>query len=293
MRVNMDESVATGVRFKVVARSLGVPTTQIFGACFLVWLECYNRRSVRLASAEANACADLGGFADAMVEAGLATDEGDGVIRFHGVEERIRFLQKQAERGAKGGKSKGNRPQANAKRTLSTPTSERQRSAQANTLTLTQAPTHTQDQSSSAPPSGSHVAEKQDDKGKKTSKSKQPSTEAHTLADCLRRRMLGAKPDHRIGRGANSESRWPLSAQRRKWAQSADRMNRIDGRDWRRSSELVAWVYGPQNLEGECSYVVESMDALREKWDRLDAAARRGQRREEEQPMIVRRGYGE
>jgi len=149
---------------------------------------------------------------------------------------------------------------------------------------------HDPDHEIVATPSGSRETEKQADKGKSSSK---PSQEAYTLADYLRRRMLGAKPDHRIGRGANSESKWPLSAQRRKWAQSAARMHRIDGRDWRRSSELVAWVYGPANMEGECSYVVESMDALREKWDRLDAAARRSQRREEEQPMIIRRGYGE
>jgi len=141
VRVNMDESIASGVRFKVVAETLGVPRTQVIGACFLVWLECYNRRSERLTIAEANAQAELPAFAEAMIEAGLA-HAVDKSVDFHGVTERIEFLKAQALRGAKGGKH--SRKQANAKPTLSEGSTKRLGTAKAYTLTQSLTPNRDQ-----------------------------------------------------------------------------------------------------------------------------------------------------
>lgn len=144
MRVNMDSSVASDPRFKLVAAALGVKWTEVVGSSFLLWLACYERRSERLRKVEADVAAELSGFADALVAEGLADDCGDGTIVVHGVTERIEFLKRQAERGAKGGKSK-KKPgaQANAKQTLVQTLSTDSQSAQANTLTLTPALSHT------------------------------------------------------------------------------------------------------------------------------------------------------
>ena len=133
MRVNMDSSIATDPRFRLLARDLGRPLTEIVGALFFCWLACYERRSERLTIREADACAEIDGFAAAIASASLADIEGDEVV-FHGVTERIAFLVQQAKRGAKGGrkgkgKPKHRRPIANAKQSQS--------EATANTLTLT------------------------------------------------------------------------------------------------------------------------------------------------------------
>lgn len=106
--------------------------------------------------------------------------------------------------------------------------------------------------------------------GELTGKGKGPPIEALKLADYLRSQILRSKRDHRIGK-----RRWDhRDTQRIGWAIEFDRMNRIDGRAWRRSAELIAWVLkGCPGYGGE--FVVESAKALREKWDRLDSAEKK------------------
>jgi len=96
-----------------------------------------------------------------------------------------------------------------------------------------------------------------------------PSSEAFELADFMRRELLSAKPDHRVGK-----RRWDGGdSQRRRWALELDRMHRLDGRAWRRSAELVRWIFRGQTSDAR--FVVESATSLREKWDRIDAEQRR------------------
>ncbi len=106
MRVKLASSIATEPRFKLLGRELGKDWKQAVGSIFLVWLACYERRSVRLTIAEADIAAEHDGFAQALVRVGLAHSSSNGEqIVVHGVEQRIRFLIEQQERGAKGGKS--------------------------------------------------------------------------------------------------------------------------------------------------------------------------------------------
>jgi len=95
--------------------------------------------------------------------------------------------------------------------------------------------------------------------------------ESYKLADYLREKILAAKPSHKIGRGT-----WDSSTTRRTWARVADQMHRIDGREYKRSAQLARWAWSPANLGADASFIVESMKALRAKWDRLDMAERRG-----------------
>ena len=148
MRVNMDSSIVSDPRFKLVGQSLGIRHSEVIGCCYLLWLSCYERRSERYSIRLANACVDLSGFAEALIAEELCTDHGDGTMTVHGVEERIAFLKRQAEKGAKGGKAKkkkadAKKPEANAKPALS----KRLSSTQAYTLTpaLTPAPALTPD----------------------------------------------------------------------------------------------------------------------------------------------------
>jgi uncharacterized phage protein (TIGR02220 family) len=136
MRVNMDSSIVSDPRFKLVGMSLGIRHAEVIGCCYLLWLSCYERRSERYSIRLANACVDLSGFAEALIAEDLCTDHGDGTMTVHGVEERIAFLKRQAEKGAKGGKAKKKKAdakklEANAKPALSKGLS----STQAYTLT--------------------------------------------------------------------------------------------------------------------------------------------------------------
>lgn len=107
-------------------------------------------------------------------------------------------------------------------------------------------------------------------KGKRKPKPERPppSAEALKLADYLRTLLLRAKPDHRIGKRKWGDS----DAQRNSWGRELDLMHTADGREWRRSAELVRWVFTEQR--GDARFVVESAAALRTKWDRLDSASK-------------------
>lgn len=105
MRVNMDSSIVFDPRFRLAAKKLGVSLREVIGACFLLWVHCYQSRSDRLTVAEANASADLDGFAEALISVGLADELPEGRLTIHGVKKRIRFLMSQREIGKKGGKA--------------------------------------------------------------------------------------------------------------------------------------------------------------------------------------------
>ena len=54
MRVNMDSSIVTEGRFRLVAADLGITWREVVGSCFLVWMSCYERRSETLRIDEAD-----------------------------------------------------------------------------------------------------------------------------------------------------------------------------------------------------------------------------------------------
>ena len=106
MRVNVDSSVFTDSRFRLLAKHLGINQYEALGRCVALWMTCYDRRSKCLTTAEADASADMDGFANALILVGLATrDEcAQDVIEVHGVDARIDFLRAQSARGRRGGK---------------------------------------------------------------------------------------------------------------------------------------------------------------------------------------------
>lgn len=106
MRVNMDSSIASDPRFKLLGKALGISWREAIGSCYLLWLACYERRSERFSEVEADASAEIDGFAKQLVAVGLAHYDGAHVV-IHGVCERIQFLRKQRIRGRTGGRKSG------------------------------------------------------------------------------------------------------------------------------------------------------------------------------------------
>src|SRR5712692_702632 len=88
---------------------------------------------------------------------------------------------------------------------------------------------------------------------KKTAK--EPSKEASKLAALLKAEILRNKADYRI-----------TPAQERKWAVTAERMLRLDGRTPEQITDLIQWVQRDEFWM--CN--VLSMDSLREKFDQLE-----------------------
>lgn len=162
MRVNMDSSIVTEPSFKRVAKTLGVSWREVIGSCFLVWVAAYERRSERMSRMDIDIAAELDGFADALVAHDLAHEIDEHDVHLRGVAKRIEFLERQAERGAKGGRNRGKRRLADAKRVLSERSSARTDTAQAYSLTLTPA----LDQDLDPPPAGDPESESGGDPGR-------------------------------------------------------------------------------------------------------------------------------
>lgn len=93
------------------------------------------------------------------------------------------------------------------------------------------------------------------DKERLGTPSKVPSEEAKRLAELLKSEILRNKPDYRI-----------TKTQLRKWAVTAERMIRLDGRSETRVAEIIRWVQQDQFWMAN----VLSMDTLREKFDQLE-----------------------
>lgn len=127
MRVNVDDQAINEPRIRRMARRLGqqhgryLHHSEVLGRLIMVWMLCYSRRSPSLRLDDIDITADLDGFADAMLAEEMADAiQGDGpaYVRVRGVTERIAFLERQSERGRKGGKVAGKGPNQTAQARL-------------------------------------------------------------------------------------------------------------------------------------------------------------------------------
>jgi len=96
-----------------------------------------------------------------------------------------------------------------------------------------------------------------------------PRDRAYGAADYLRRKILEAKPNHKLGRG-----KWEGSRARDKSAAALDKLERIDGRSWADIARAVDWLFTVEN-----TFVVFCGDSLRKKIDNIEIAMRRDQQR--------------
>lgn len=112
MRVNIDEKALAEPRIKRMARSLtgklGRPVHhfEVLGRLTAVWMLCYSRRDPVIRVDDVDITSEIEGFAEVMVAEEMATaTEGEQRVYVCGVAERIAFLERQTERGRKGGKA--------------------------------------------------------------------------------------------------------------------------------------------------------------------------------------------
>lgn len=101
MRINVEGSALRDPRMKRLARLTGGTLFETMGRLLYVWALAYDRVVVTVPTVDIDDVAELTGFADRMVEAGLAADAGDGLVRINGAERRIAYLQGQTERAHK------------------------------------------------------------------------------------------------------------------------------------------------------------------------------------------------
>jgi uncharacterized phage protein (TIGR02220 family) len=129
MRINVDGYALRDPRIARLARKLALPRHQVIGQLIEVWAVCYDRVTDRLSELDIDTAAERDGFAAAMCDPQieLAERHRNGTVRISGAAKRIRYLQGQQERGARGGKRSAEtrsskqtlpEPEANQKQTL-------------------------------------------------------------------------------------------------------------------------------------------------------------------------------
>jgi hypothetical protein len=301
MRVNIDSAAVTDPRMHLLGRHLGCNVHEVLGRLFRVWLVCYDRRSPVLSEIEIDIAGDRDGFATAMVASGLAENDETGVY-VKGVTERIEFLEKQSDKGRKSGEVRKARAalqtpaqhgfnfSSNQNRTAVQP---RFRPGSATPRTYSpdldqdQAPDQDQDHVPDVP-SKAEVGQQSDSQnapGRTTAETappvlpavldpaeRKPERElpdaAYTLAHLL---LQAIERNHPTGRLAKSAER-VKEATARRWAETIDRMSRIDRLSWAEIEAMIHWSQRHTFWQS----VILGADNLRDKWDKM--AAQRNQR---------------
>ena len=255
--VRVEDEAFSDRRYNRLARYAGLADADhARGKLLVLWRQCTIEQRYVLPADDVRDVLGENGV-EALVRANLG-EVVDGVgVRIKGAQGRIEWLEKLRENGKKGG-----RPRKNQKvsRSKTTPETKREPfgSENQNPPAPAPAPAPAPDNNVVATPSEPDLP-----------------PEALRLADGLRRSILATEPKHKVGKGTCSEPKWETSVTRRKWALEADRMHRIDGRDWGEAGGHVRWLWSDGNLDAEFSFRVESVAALREKWDRIAAVRRR------------------
>lgn len=114
-RMSIDDKIGRDTRLMRLAKACGWSKRETAGCLVLsVWPLCYDRECAELEDVDVDVAADMDGFAQLMVNAGLATRVKPGWVRVSGSEERIKYLQTKRSAGQKGGIESGKTRKQNA-----------------------------------------------------------------------------------------------------------------------------------------------------------------------------------
>lgn len=105
-RMSIDDKFLRDGRVKLLGQRFGWSRRETMGALLDVFAVAYDQEDDVIPVAEIDAAADEAGFAMAMVAVNLGEMDGDDV-RIKGAAERIEYLAKKREAGAKGGRKSG------------------------------------------------------------------------------------------------------------------------------------------------------------------------------------------
>lgn len=295
MRVNVDDQALTEPRIRRMARRLTqlhareVSRHEVLGRMLLVWMLCYQRRTPVLEHADIDVSAEFDGFADAMLADGMGkVDDETGHVYVCGVSERIAFLERQSDRGKRSGQVRkhnsaqeqmfadgGTNAQPHRKRSFNQRLNERSTAPRTNSLSPDQ--DQSQDQSPDQPPRPEPDPTNAE-QGQGTDHNPEPGTakrgqrelpdQAFTLAHLLLACVVRNNPE---GRAAKQPER-VRDATAARWADSIDKLNRLDGFSWGAIEGMITWCQRDQFWRS----VILGADNLRDKWDTMAAQRNRG-----------------
>lgn len=120
-RMSIDDMLGRDPRLLRLAKACGWSKRETAGCLVLdVWPLCYDRERHELADVDIDVAADMDGFAQLMVNAGLAARTKSGFVRVNGAKERIKYLQSKRAAGYRGGLKSGESRQKDPKQNSST-----------------------------------------------------------------------------------------------------------------------------------------------------------------------------
>lgn len=114
-RINIDTEAFSDWRFAALGTALGTSKFDAIGRCAAVWHHCLLRQTHELPVMAIDACAEMQGFAAAMIKAQLAIKVGGdrhnsrGSVRVRGLGGRIEWLAVRRENSKKGGEANASR----------------------------------------------------------------------------------------------------------------------------------------------------------------------------------------
>lgn len=315
-RMSHDDSVGRDPRFDHLAMLVGWSKRETVGCLQLdVWPICYDRIAPYLTVLDVDLAANRsaispvkhqGGFAAAMVEAGLARPatkadttftwrpkgwkEGDseysvswpdqewkGKLYLNGTAERIAYLMRSKVAGAHGGRksaeTRAKRNQPPYQPPLDPPTKGPTRGASWGVEGSTNLPdTPTPPDSASPPVTDTLVPAREKSPPAAGTKGKPkltpvPPQEALDAAQRLLDRIIANQPGCSHARAGLKRQRETVT----RWADAMRLLNERDGRSWDEILAMVDWCQDDNFWRSN----ILSGDKLREKWDQLEAKRNR------------------
>lgn len=120
-RMSIDDMLGRDTRLLRLAKACGWSVRETAGCLVLsVWPLCYDRERAELDDVDIDTAADMDGFAQLMVNTGMAVRTKPGKVRVSGAKDRVRYLQEKRAAGYRGGVKSGESRKKDPKQNSST-----------------------------------------------------------------------------------------------------------------------------------------------------------------------------
>ena len=283
-RMSVDDKVSRDPRITMLSKALGWSRRETVGCLIVeVWPICYDQETSVVAEKVIDTATDCVGFAQAMIDAGLATRDRSGKVRVSGAEERIEYLNHKKKSGRQGGlksgesrlktpKQKASTGEADVKQGGSTPQARGNPSVPDPVPVPVPVPDpvpvlKNTDGPADAGPVESLVLDRKSSAEKKAAAVPE---RAWKCADYLRGLITTEDPGAVVAR-----REWGPDVKhglRLEWANAIRLMVERDGRTYEQIAEVLNYVFREQGSGPR--FIVQSAAALRDKWDQIQAVRR-------------------
>ena len=303
-RMSTDDSLGRDPRLDHLAELCGWTRRETAGCLQLdVWPLCYDRVTPNIPPGDIDRAANrsavtpvlfAGGFSGALIESGFARqatrndtvyhwvrDDGSvidldwrdpswkGRVYLKGAADRIAYILKKQSSGRVGGKRSAE-SRGSKQAPLEAPLKHQAGKLNPSDLPSASPTVNTDPATAGAAPSGGLAEVKEKTRRHAADRAAKIPDRAWKAADYLREQVLAEDPAalvHREPWGSEVRSGWRL-----KWADEIRLMVTRDGRTYEQIADVLRWVFHEQS--GDAKFIVQSADALREKFDRIQAVRR-------------------